>query len=256
MENQDSQEIQPLLEAIESGELQVEQAEQWLAVVFEAIIDHYAEYKDYNSTTTQSDRGEMLYMFLDFLRLRVRYDRVCWNFKPVFWAHEVLVHAGCQQSANQWRRALSERVAKEAEAYMEKLKQLQDAYAMKMPSVADRLNERFLKPMTIDRMRALIRPAMRQLRGNNSEHSRAFELLVQEAHLMMREPTGVGLDVPPWLVVLDEEVDRVLDQENSTHPLIRLEQTVPPCNVTLEHVQEELRKAQDDVPTLPGPPAT
>jgi hypothetical protein len=74
--------------------------------------------------------------------------------------------------------------------------------------------------------------------------------------LMMREPTGVGLDVPPWLVVLDEEVDRVLDQENSTHPLIRLEQTVPPCNVTLEHVQEELRKAQDDVPTLPGPPAT
>lgn len=253
MENQDSSEIQPILDAIETGELPIAQAEQWLAIVFEAIIDHFAEYKDYNSTTTQSDRGEMLYMFLDFLRLRVRYDRVCWNFKPVFWTHEVLVHAGCQQSANQWRRALSDRVSKEAESYLNKLKQLQQTYAMKMPSVADRLNERFIKPMTIDRMRALIRPAMRQLRTNDSEHSRAFDLLVQEAHIMMREPTGVGLEIPSWLVMLEEEVDRVLDQEQSTHPLVRLERTVQVSNVTLEHVQEELRKAQEPPPSLPSP---
>jgi hypothetical protein len=253
MENQDSPEIQPLLDSLESGELPIAQAEQWLAIVFEAIIDHFAEYKDYNSTTTQSDRGEMLYMFLDFLRLRVRYDRVCWNFKPVFWTHEVLVHAGCQQSANQWRRALSDRVSKEAESYLNKLKQLQQAYAMKMPSVADRLNERFIKPMTIDRMRALIRPAMRQLRTNDSGHSRAFDLLVQEAHIMMREPTGVGLEIPSWLVMIEDEVDRVLDQERNTHPLVRLERTVQVSNVTLQHVQEELRKAQEPPPSLPSP---
>jgi hypothetical protein len=251
--NRDSPEAQPLLDAIESGEIDFLEAENRLEVVFEAIIDHYAEYKDYNTTTTQSDRGEMLYMFLDFLRLRVRYDRVCWNLKPVFWAHEVLVHTGCQRSAIQWRRALSDRVSNEADGYLEKLQKLQKTYAMMMPSVADRLNERFLKPMTIDRMRALIRPAMRQLRSSDQQQSRAFDLLVQELHLMMREPTGVGLEVPAWLMVLQEEVDRVLDQEHNTLPSNRLERAIPLISLSLEEVRSQLLSNQGIEPSTPDP---
>jgi hypothetical protein len=224
-----------------------------LAVVFEAIIDHFTEYKDYNSTTTQSDRGEMLYMLLDFLRLRVRYDRVCWNLKPVFWAHEVLVHNGCQQSAQQWRRALSDRVSREADQYLEKLAKLQELYAMKMPTVADRLNERFVKPMAIDRMRALIRPAMRQLRSNDREESRAFDLLVQEAHLMMREPTGVGLEIPAWLVMLDEEVDRVVHQHMQIPQVQRLERAVPSFLVPLDEIQRQLTQAMTQNRSLRSP---
>jgi hypothetical protein len=255
MVNQDSEEIQPLLDAIERGDISVEESQRWLAVVFEAIIDHFAEYKDYNSTTTQSDRGEMLYMLLDFLRLRVRYDRVCWNLKPVFWAHEVLVHNGCQQSAQQWRRALSDRVSREADQYLEKLARLQELYAMKMPTVADRLNERFVKPMAIDRMRALIRPAMRQLRSNDREESRAFELLVQEAHLMMREPTGVGLEIPAWLIMIEEEVDRVVHQHMHMPQVQRLERAVPSILVPLEDIRRQLQQAMLQNRTL-KPPST
>ena len=253
IKNQDSEEVRPLLDAIEGGEIPIEEAQRWLAVVFEAIIDHYAEYKDYNSTTTQSDRGEMLYMLLDFLRLRVRYDRVCWNLKPVFWAHEVLVHAGCQNSAQQWRRALAERVSRESDQYLEKLANLQQQYAMKMPTVADRLNERFVKPMTIDRMRALIRPAMRQLRASNKEDSRAFELLIQESHLMMREPTGVGLDIPAWLLMLEEEVDRVLHNNRNSPQVQRLERAVPVIPVTHQQLLDQFNAAMSQNRGLKGP---
>ncbi len=188
--------MQPILDAIVQGRLEREEANRWLTVVLEGLVDHYAEYRDYNSTTTQSDRGEMLYMLLDFLRLRVRYDRVSWNLKPIFWAHEVLVRGGCHQTAQQWRGALAERVGREADQYLVQLTKLQEKYAMKMPTVADRLGERFLIPMTIDRMRALVRPAMKQLRTENGmKHSPAFDLLVKEAHAMTREPTGVGLDI-------------------------------------------------------------
>ena len=252
--NQDTHEVRPLLEAIENGDIATEEAQRWLAVVFEAVIDHFAEYKDYNSTTTQSDRGEMLYMLLDFLRLRVRYDRVCWNLKPVFWAHEVLVHNGCQISAQQWRRALAERVAKESDQYLEKLAKLQEQYAMKMPTVADRLNERFVKPMTIDRMRALIRPAMRQLRASDNEESRAFELLVQEAHLMMREPTGVGLDIPTWLLMLEEEVDRVLQNNRNAPQVQRLEKAVPVIPISHQQLLEQLNAAMSQNRSLKAPP--
>lgn len=111
---------------------------------------------------------------------------------------------------------------------------------MKMPTVADRLNERFVKPMAIDRMRALIRPAIRQLRASDSEESKAFDLLVQEAHLMMREPTGVGLDIPAWLLMLDDEVDRVL-QNNRMQPQVqRLEKSVPAIVIPMTQLMDQL----------------
>ena len=44
------------------------------------MVENYSEYMDYNSTTTQSDRGDMLYTLLDFLRLQASYNRVAWNF--------------------------------------------------------------------------------------------------------------------------------------------------------------------------------
>ena len=49
------------------GRLPRTQARKQLSLVIEAMVENYAEYRDYNATTTQSDRGEMLYTLLDFL---------------------------------------------------------------------------------------------------------------------------------------------------------------------------------------------
>ena len=76
-----------------------EEAVRWLELILEAVVENYGEYIDYNSTTTQSDRGEMLYTLLDFLRLSASYDRVAWNLKPVVIAHEVLVRCGRNEAA-------------------------------------------------------------------------------------------------------------------------------------------------------------
>ncbi len=54
-----------------------------LQLVIEAIVENYTEYRDYNATTTQSDRGEMVYMLLDFLRIKAGYERIHWNLRPV-----------------------------------------------------------------------------------------------------------------------------------------------------------------------------
>lgn len=243
-EDGDQEEVQPILDAIESGKLNKADASKWLNLVLEAVIDHYVEYRDYNSTTTQSDRGEMLYMLLDFLRLRVKYDRVSWNLKPVFWAHEVLVRCGCGQTSMAWRRALAERIGREADQYLTQLKKLQETYAMRMPTVADRLGERFIKPMTVDRMRALIRPAMKQLADSpDAKQTPAFDLLVHEAKMMMREPTGVGLDIPSWLLALEEEVVRQLEKQRGFHSRTRAEWTVKMIMIGPEEIEGQLNAA-------------
>ena len=41
-------------------------------VVLQALVEHYDEYRDYNTTTTQSDYGENIHILLDFLRVKVR----------------------------------------------------------------------------------------------------------------------------------------------------------------------------------------
>ncbi|GAB5406375.1 MAG: hypothetical protein Aurels2KO_46060 [Aureliella sp.] len=243
------EELEELFEAMRTGEVERREAERVLSIVLEAVIDHYSEYRDYNSTTTQSDRGEMLYMLLDFLRLRVRYDRVSWNLKPIYWSHEVLVRAGCHQAAQQWRRALSERIGRESENYIENLQKLQVKYAMRLPTVADRLHERFTRPMTVDRMRALVGPSIRQFR----EHGKAtnvFELLIEECKLMMEQPTGVGLDIPQWLTGLEEEVDDVTEKELGFHHKPRSNKAVPFRKLTSEEIAKQLTQASKSIKTL------
>lgn len=238
-----------LFEDLENEIISNQDAERWMTLVYESLIDHHTEYLDYNSTTTQSDRGDLVYMFLDFLRLRVRYERIAWNLKPVMWAHEVLVRSGLEESAAVWRRSLSERISSEADIYVKRLKQLQHNYAMRMPTVADRIQERFVQPMTIDRMRALIRPAMQD--AETSSHSAAFDLLEQESELLNEHPTGVGLDVPAWIDALEEEVDSLskntANQQLDPHSLMTI-QFIP---LSQQQLDEQLELAQKQGRRLP-----
>lgn len=228
---------QKLLEDL-TTDAALEDAAELLGMVLESIVENYGEYRDYNSTTTQSDRGELLYMLLDFLRLRTRYDRVCWNLKPVVLAHEILVRRGEDIAARVWRRALSERIQDEAEQYLTRLADLQKKYAMRMPTVADRLAERFVRPLTIDRIRALVEPAIEEARLGGETPK--FEMLEFEAATLTREPTGVGLDVPAWLVALEEEVDLTLRPSHERQDEADLAAILPPRLLTLEQAKQQL----------------
>jgi hypothetical protein len=229
-----------LLDDLDSGKLAANIAEEQLALILEAIVENYGEYRDYNSMTTQSDRGELLYMLLDFLRLRTQYDRICWQLKPVVWAHELLVRHGQKQAAQIWRREFTEQTREQADRLLERLATLQQKYAIRMPTVADRLGERFVRPMAIDRTRALVRPAMDERR--EGKPSRSFELLQQETDLLTREPSGVGLDIPAWLVALEEEVAATLHQEPEWNQARQLEPAIPQRPLTLKEAQQQLER--------------
>lgn len=216
------------------------QAVEQLTLVLEAIHENYGEYRDYNSTTTQSDRGELLYTLLDFLRLRTRYDRIAWNLKPVVWAHEVLVRNSCGTAAKIWRRALHDRIASQANQFLTSIAELQRRYAMRMPTIADRLGERFVRSMAIDRIRALVGPAMRDARLGRS--SKSFSLLEQETEVLTREPTGVGLDVPAWLTALEEEVQRGDDPLDGVRQRSAFKSIIPVRPLSWDEVRRQLER--------------
>ncbi len=221
-----------------------QEAEDHLSLILEAIVENYGEYRDYNSTTTQSDRGEMLYMLLDFLRLRTQYDRVCWHLKPVVWAHEILVKHRQLKAARLWRRALTERIADEADQYLARLRQLQQDYAIRMSTIADRLAERFVRPMAIDRMRALVTPAMEEATRPGPRPT--FELLEHETEVLARESTGIGFDVPVWLLALEEEVDRAREPTHHRNFAQEIASAIECVAMSRQQVRDELDACKDD----------
>jgi len=229
-----------LLADLEQSQASRQAAVEVLSVILEAIVENYGEYRDYNSMTTQSDRGELVYMLLDFLRLRTEYDRICWQLKPVVWAHEILVRGRQTSAAEIWRRELAEQTHQEAESFLRKLAKLQSQYAMRMPTVADRLGERFVRPMVIDRIRALVQPSVEEAR--HGQPGTNFALLRKEIALLTREPTGVGLDVPAWLMALEEEVSAVTQGEPDADPAAPWDVVIPQATITLEETQRQLEK--------------
>ena len=232
-----------------------DEAAHWLSVALEAVAENYGEYVDYNSITTQSDRGEMLYTLLDFLRLRAHYDRLAWNLRPVMLAHQVLVRCGRDGAAGIWRRAVAARTAPMAQEHLERFDRLCKKYGMHLPSIAQRLAERFVRPMEIDQLCALMRPAVDELRDagdavrssgfsrslppeggtTNVRRRRAFRpparlrRFEEEIDRFTAQPSGAGYELPGWLDALERELDQLEyepadEEQEPLDPHVRLPQ--------------------------------
>ncbi|MCA9249375.1 MAG: hypothetical protein KDA42_19775, partial [Planctomycetales bacterium] len=242
-ENGEEENFGKLLEDLD-GALRRETAIKCLTMIFEAIVENYSEYRDYNSTTTQSDRGDMLYTLIDFLRLRSEYDRVAWNLRPVVLAHEILVREGRTEAASLWRRELVEKTTEVADRNIRRLNELCRQYGMRLPTIADRIGERFVRPLVIDRIRSLVRPAMDE--ASAETESTSFSVFQQEIEELAREPAGVGFDIPSWLEAIENEVAIVRSQQRLAADPSEALDRVPRVTLTIEALQDQLDAISDD----------
>jgi hypothetical protein len=80
---------------------------------------------------------------------------------------------------------------------------------LRLRTVRDHLEERFLHPLVLDRLCALVGPAMQEAAEHEGRAGPAFARLEKQIAPLAANPTGVGLDVPHWLRRLDAEVVRV-----------------------------------------------
>ena len=204
-ETEEGQEM-ALLADINNNTVPRSEAINQLELILEAVLENYAEYKDYNSTTTHSDNGQNLYMLLDFLRLKASYERIAWHLKPVLMVHEMLIRQGRTAAAEKWRQVLTENTTQTATWHQKRLQELQRKYSMQLPTVADRIREQLVQSLSLDRIRARVRPAVEEARSG--QLTGTFETFERELLDFAAQPTGVGLDVPQWLVHLDEEVQQ------------------------------------------------
>jgi hypothetical protein len=216
-----------------------DKAVRWLQCILQTLIENYEEYKDYNTTTPQSDYGQNLWLLLDFLRLKAAYERHSWRLRPLVLAHEVLERRKRSDFAHSWEEAFTKLTHDLADQYLERLAQLERTHGMHLGTVADRLQERFVKPLVLDRLCALIEPAMAEVR---QEGGPSFARLQKELQTLTATPTGVGLDVPQWLRRLEMEVHRVRAGQSTIAVLAEGFLRVPKKALTIEELKRQVEE--------------
>jgi hypothetical protein len=203
-----------LIEDIEEGRIDREEACDLLELVYETILDKLDRFVEYNTTTTQSDYGGMFYCLLDFLRVEASYDRDAWNLRPFQMAHQVLAEHGTVELAREWERTIAERTRRKAAGHVKRLRELEAAYSVRLPSVGDHIGERFVKVMAVHRMRSLIGRALQESH-DGTDPPRCFLELRREIDDYLETTAGSAVDVPDWLARLDREIRRHENDDDS-----------------------------------------
>ena len=220
-----------------------EEAVELLTLAIEAVAENYRVFRDYNTTTTQSDHGELLYMLIDFLRLRANYDRIAWNLKPVVWAHEILIRHRRLLAAEIWCQAFADRTTDAADSHLARLEELSQKYGMRLATISDRIGERFVRPLFIDRVRALVEPA---LMAEDAERMEAFASLEREIESLAKDPAGAGLDLPDWLAAMEDEVTSARSRHSHQSMAERLTNRIGQVRLSWSELLSHLEHNSED----------
>jgi hypothetical protein len=214
-------------------------AERWLQIILQTLIENYDHLRDYNATTTQSDYGENLYRLFDFLRLKARYDRAAWLLRPLNLAHEVLARRDGAAAAL-WRERVEGVTRAPAEKFLQDLERLEREHGIRLTTVRDGVEERFVKPMVLDRLCALIEPAIAEAKVTLGQDS--VPALERELQPFATTPSGVGLDVPDWLGRLEHELHRVRTRHSDLGNLAETVFHVPEGQTSFQSLVDQLRE--------------
>lgn len=182
-------------------------AARLLGGVIMTVSENYQEFKDYNTTCTFSDYGNMLHVLLSFLRVKAIFERKAWLLKPRMLAHEMLARLKRAKAAKRWAERILELTRDDARVCLVLLDQVEKETGVRITSVRDRLEGGFVGNLAADRLCALVEPAMGEAKKKGVP--KAFRSFLEELEGLGAKPIGVGRDIPEWLVRLEAEVQRV-----------------------------------------------
>lgn len=243
-EHQDPLRESRLVEDLRTGRIDRADAEWCLETVLAIVVDRFDRFLEYNTTTTQSDYGEMLFCLIDFLRVETNYDRYAWSLTPMTIVHEMLIRDGHTEAASVWAATFEAQTSELADQHLDELSALEQKYGVLMPTIRDHLNQRFVKPLAVNRMLALVKQSVRDA-ARGADESAAFERLQTEITSYLENSWGSGVDIPAWLRTLNQEVEDASTRDRATRPGAEAELDTPQEAITLRDFKHQLRHWQE-----------
>jgi len=210
-----------IIDDLNDGRIDREQAVDIMEFVYEAVVDNFDVFLEYNTTTTQSDYGNRLYCLLDFLRLKSLYDRFEWNHLPFHFVHEVMTRVKVADMAELVEEELTSDTREMAESLIDELNVLEGRYGVRLPTLHDLISDRLVGPLQVNRMTALVARCNPELPDVSDEEAHeSFNALRQEIADYMNTRIGSGIDTPEWMNSLGREQSRIHEVLTGIEPSI------------------------------------
>ncbi len=246
---QDGEVIQgkKLLTDLENDKIPVLRTRRMLETIIETLLERYGNFIDYNTTTTQSDNGANLYMLFDFLRLLGEYDRLSWDMRPFVNAHSVMVREKNYEVADSWYESIEYRSAFQAKQFIRRYKKLCLKYGITVKTVGDRMDERLVKPMAINKLCALLEPSIQEARagGETPSFTRFLELVKE----FTEDAIGTGYEPPAWLEEIENEINHFRNRSEDDDEMLDLKDFIPLKPLLKVDIQQALRELNHDPKT-------
>ena len=208
-----------IIEALDARKIDREDATDIMRFVYEAVVDNFDRFLEYNTTTTHSDYGNRLYCLLDFLRVESTYERFNWNHIPYQIAHGAAVRFGAEDVAAQIENELRDTTAEVADSMVAELNNLESVYGVQLPTLHDHVHERIVGTLAVNRMTARVgrcSPGLNQV--SEEEATQNFAVLRQEISDFMENRLGSGIEPPEWMHQLAREFERIHDEHAGLNP--------------------------------------
>ena len=208
-----------IIEALDARKIDREDATDIMRFVYEAVVDNFDRFLEYNTTTTHSDYGNRLYCLLDFLRVESTYERFNWNHIPYQIAHGAAVRFGAEDVAAQIENELRDTTAEVADSMVAELNNRESVYGVQLPTLHDHVHERIVGTLAVNRMTARVgrcSPGLNQV--SEEEATQNFAVLRQEISDFMENRLGSGIEPPEWMHQLAREFERIHDEHAGLNP--------------------------------------
>ena len=237
----DGKEIQgkKLITDLEAGKISLFHTQRLLETIVETLLERYDQFIDYNTTTTQSDNGANLYILFDFLRLLCEYDRLSWDLRPFINAHKVMVREKSYDVADSWFESIQDRSAFQAKQFIRSYKKLCIKYGLTVKTVGDRMDERLVMPMAINKLCALLEPSIQEARtgGETPSFTRFLELVKE----FTADALGTGYEPPDWLEEIENEINHYRNRSEEDDEMLDLKDFIPSKLMTKTDIQRVIR---------------
>jgi hypothetical protein len=131
--------------------------------------------------------------------------------RPFALAHEALCRRGQDGLAARWRDFIVNKTRQLSDNLLAELTKKENRYSVRLRTIRDRLEERFILPLEIDRAAAQVAPAAEAARAGEGEENPALVRLLVAMSPLRETVSGVGLEVPVWVRRLEESLRRTRD---------------------------------------------
>lgn len=239
-----------ILDDIDSGEVDRDEATDLMEFVYESVVDNFDRFLEYNTTTTHSDYGNRLFCLLDFLRLESLYERFNWNNIPYQIAHEAAVRFGADEVAADLEAELRDATREVSGSLLDELLELETEYGVQLPTLHDHVSERIVGTLAVNRMKARMSRCSSHLADVSEEEAEAnFMLLRAEIADYMEDRLGSGIEPPEWMQQLAREFEKADDEQAGllSDSLTRVEFQ----RVTQKEIDQQIARLNDEDDAAP-----